>query len=85
MKVAVKTPLWVALGLAITLVSGLFPSLLSHILLGAVHYGAPLAWITQVIYPNAPKIYHFPEFLFDVAFWTLVSYLGYRVYKRAKD
>ncbi len=85
MRTTPKAALLTAPSLAITLVSGIFPSPLSHALLGAAHHGAPIAWIMQVVYPDTPKVFHLPEFLLDVAFWTLVCYLGYRIHNRSKD
>jgi hypothetical protein len=73
----------ILVGVVITLLSGLFPSPSSYLLLGAAQWGMPLSWITQVIYPNAPKIFHWSEFTVDVGFWSFIFYASYyRIIKR---
>ena len=73
----------IVVGGVITFLLGLFPSPLSYLLLGAAQWGIPLPWMTQVIYPNAPKTFHWAEFIVDVGFWTSIFYVCYyRIYKR---
>jgi hypothetical protein len=71
-------------GSVLSLVSGLFPNPFSGILLGVALWGTPLPWITQVIYPNAPRVLHWPELVVDVAFWSLIIYAGYSHIKMRK-
>jgi len=69
--------------LTLTLISGIFPSPLSYLLLGVALRGFPFAWMSQVIYPNAPIKIEYDGFLLDVIVWTFVFYIGYyRAYKR---
>jgi len=72
-------------GLTVTLISGIFPNPLSYLLLGVALRGLPLAWMSQVIYPNAPIKIEYDGFLLDVVFWTSVFYIGYyRIYKNLR-
>jgi len=63
-------------GIAVTFLSGLTPSPLSYVLIGAAQWGIPLPWMTQAIYPNAPKTLHWGEFIVDVGFWAFIFYFG---------
>ena len=69
--------LCVIVGGVVAYASGFFPSPLSYVLVGVAQWGIPLPWITQAIYPNAPKVFSWETFLVDVGFWALVSFLGY--------
>ena len=72
----------ILVGLIVTLISGIFPSPLSYVLLGVALRGLPFAWISQVIYPGAPAKIEYDGFMLDVFFWALVFYVCYyRVYK----
>jgi len=75
----------ILVGLMVALISGLVPSPLSYMLLGVALHGFPFAWMSQVIYPNAPIKIEYDGFLLDVFFWASVFYIGYyRVYKRRR-
>jgi len=70
-------------GLIITLISGIFPSPLSYVLLGVALRGFPFAWISQVIYPGAPVKIEYDGFMLDVISWALLFHIVYyRIYKR---
>jgi len=75
----------ILVGLTVTLISGAFPSPFSYMLLGVALRGFPFAWMSQVIYPNAPIKIEYDGFLLDVILWTSVFYIGYySIYKKRK-
>ena len=62
----------IVVGVAITLASGLFSNTPSG-LLGAVHFGYPLPWLHQVVYPNAPLEVDALILLVDAVIWTVIA------------
>jgi len=80
-----KVAISIMFGAGFTFLLGLFPNPLSYLLIGVAQWGMPLPWITQAIYPNAPKIFHRSEFIIDVVFWSSIFYICYyRIYKRRR-
>jgi len=70
-------------GAVITFLSGLFLNPFSYRRLGVSHWGIPLPWITQIVYPNATKILKWAELIVDMGFWAIVFYFCYYlIYKR---
>jgi len=61
----------IVVGVAITLASGLLSNTPSG-LLGAVHFGYPLPWLHQVVYPNAPLEVDALILLVDAVIWTVL-------------
>jgi len=41
-------------------------------LVGAVHYGYPLPWLYQVVYPGAPMQVDSVILLVDIAIWSVI-------------
>jgi hypothetical protein len=41
-------------------------------LVGAVHYGYPLPWLYQVVYPGAPMQVDAVILLVDIAIWSII-------------
>jgi len=81
-----KLTVSILVGLIITLISGIFPSPLSYMLLGVALRGFPFAWISQVVYPGAPTKIEYDGLVLDLIFWALVFYIGYyRIYKRRRQ
>jgi len=74
----------IIIGAVITSLSGLFPNPFSYRLLGVSHWGIPLPWITQIVYPNAPKILNWAEFIVDMGFWIIVFYFCYYIICKRK-
>jgi len=62
----------ILVGLTVTLISGAFPNPLGYMLLGVALRGFPFAWMSQVIYPNAPIKIEYDGFLFDAIFWASI-------------
>ena len=62
----------IVVGVAITLASGLLSNTPSG-LLGAVHFGYPLPWLHQVVYPNAPLEVDALILLVDAVIWTVIA------------
>lgn len=71
----------ILIGLVITLITGIFmnarfvgefPNLkyATQPLLGVSYWGYPLAWIKQVVYPNAPKQIIWFNFVVDWIIWS---------------
>jgi len=61
----------IVVGVAITLASGLFSNTPSG-LVGAVHFGYPLPWLHQVVYPNAPLEVDAVILLIDSVIWIVI-------------
>jgi len=61
-----------AFGALLTLLSGLVSNTPAG-LLGAVHYGYPLPWLHQVVYPGAPMEVDPVIMLVDIAVWSVVG------------
>ena len=75
----------ILVSLTVTLISGAFPSPLGYMLLGVALRGFPFAWMSQVIYPNAPIKIEYEGFLLDAIFWASIFYIGYYgIYKKRK-
>jgi len=70
-------------GVAITLVTGLIPNAM---LVGASHYGYPLAWLIQLVL--APE--HYPwrinvlNLVIDIIFWIVIAGVILFALKKAK-
>jgi len=64
--------LTVIIGVAITVLSGLVSNTPAG-LVGAVHYGYPLPWLHQVVYPGAPIEVDPVILMVDIAVWSVVG------------
>jgi len=74
MRMSVKTVLACALGgIGITLLTGLFENTPSR-LVGAVHYGYPLAWLVRLIVAPQYSPWHVstPDLLGDIVIWSVI-------------
>jgi len=60
-----------ALGLSLTALTGLISNTPEG-LLGAVHYGYPLPWLHQVVYPGMPMQVDPVALLIDVTVWSVI-------------
>ena len=73
-------------GVLITLLTGL----VNHtpdMLVGAVWYGYPLAWLVQIVYPGTPYTIRPLRFVADIVFWgviVLVALFGYTKFTKKK-
>ena len=61
-------------GVIVTLLTGLLPNT-PHMLVGAVYYGFPIAWLFKMIVAPEynPWRFDFPKFLADMIAWSVVS------------
>ena len=72
-------------GIVITLVTGLIPNMPS-MLLGATHYGLPLAWLIRLVI--APE--YFPwrvnaaNLVIDIVFWAIIVVIILFIIKRVR-
>jgi hypothetical protein len=71
-------------GILVTAVTGLIPA---RTLVGAVHYGFPMAWlIRRVVAPEFfPWRVNRVGLVVDVAVWTLVVSVALVLYERLRD
>jgi hypothetical protein len=59
-------------GIAVTLLTGLLGNT-PEMLVGAVWYGYPLAWLVRIIVPGFPYVVRPLRFLVDILFWTVIA------------
>jgi hypothetical protein len=59
-------------GIAVTLLSGLLENT-PQMLVGAVWYGYPLAWLVRIIIPGLPYVVRPLRLLLDIMFWTIIA------------
>jgi hypothetical protein len=89
MKTEYKALLFVACGIIISLVSGLYSQDLS-VGVGAtkIGYGFPLHWVekTTIVVPDAPTTFslYWLGLLADITSWTLITGAAYTAYKQTK-
>ena len=66
----------VLVGLAITLVSGIFfTTHFGRIPIDVLEWGTPLPWITRVI-PTQIRVIHWINFVIDLVFWITISLIA---------
>lgn len=76
----------VLLGFLITVATSLVPNMyvigefpyvrcVSTPIVGVGHWGVPLPWMKQVVYPGAPKQIISSHFIIDVVFWIAVVFV----------
>lgn len=68
-----RTFLSIAMGAAISLLSGLFKPPFTRILIDVVEWGAPLSWLMRVI-PIRMYSINLPNQVIDLAFWSVIVY-----------
>ena len=71
MKASRLLALALGLGILVTGLTGLINNTPEG-LVGAVHYGYPLPWLYQVVYPGAPMQVDTVKLLVDVAIWSVI-------------
>ena len=59
-------------GIAVTLLSGLLENT-PEMLVGAVWYGYPLAWLVRIIVPGFPYVVRPLRLFLDIVFWTVIA------------
>jgi hypothetical protein len=75
MKTSRLLALALGLGILVTGLTGLINNTPEG-LVGAVHYGYPLPWLYQVVYPGAPMQVDPVILLVNIATWSVLSGLG---------
>ena len=71
MKTSRILALALGLGVLVTGLTGLINNTPEG-LVGAVHYGYPLPWLYQVVYPGAPMQVDPVILLVDIAIWSVI-------------
>ncbi len=71
MKLAIVIGISLAVGMLVTLATGLYNS--TPNIVGATWYGWPVAWFYVIVYPGSPWSIDWVNFLADFAFWFLVA------------
>jgi hypothetical protein len=71
MKTSRLLALALGLGILVTGLTGLINNTPEG-LVGAVHYGYPLPWLYQVVYPGAPMQVDPVILLVDIAIWSVI-------------
>jgi len=58
-------------------ITGDFPNIryISEPIIGMNYWGYPLGWLKQAVYPDAPKVLVWQNFLIDIIIWGLISLL----------
>jgi hypothetical protein len=59
-------------GIVVTLLTGLFENT-PEMLVGAVWYGYPLAWLVRIVVPGFPYVVRPLRLLVDIAFWAVIA------------
>jgi len=59
-------------GVAITLLTALFENT-PEMLVGAVWFGYPLAWLVRIVVPGLPYVVRPLRFLVDILFWGVIA------------
>lgn len=68
-------------GVLITLLTGL-ANHTPDMLVGAVWYGYPLAWLVQIVYPGTPYTIRPLRFIADIVFWAVILLLALYAYTK---